>query len=1002
MNEAIITFNGGEFSGLIDSRYDIEKYNSGCRRLENMIPRIYGPAERRPGTRYVENQYDSTGTFVRVIPFNFSSDISYCLEFGNLYIRPFSIITYGGERVYYEGDEIIDSGLAITSPYIAEDLSRIQCKRLGDTMWLIHPKYAQRKLVRTSIVPEFSLEIIPFTKGPFLLRNDLIDPNETDTAYMILASGYVMKDEKEGSSFTEAYSTRWLARTFQPTVDCDISGVTLYMCRSGTVGSPGTLTISIKNTTKSGNNYYPTGSDLASQTTDGDTLPYYAVADNGKYAGSEWREVEFSSSISLSKNTVYAIELKATSGDTSNRVTWIEELKSAQDEKDCLVVSTNGGSSWLPTDDGHGRGGSSHPLYRLSGTGTVSGITGEPVSMTCQDSDENAISYFEDGHINTLFKLTYPREDKVSRGVWIKGSAVPYVLCDPIDVKGAFHAGTSGNWRATVELQRNENSAGWETVEIWVSEKDNQGSIAKVEDADNVQYRMIVTQFVHSDPKLRGHITVSNSLQNTIVQVNSIYSSSEVIATVLSGDIITDATKRWSEGAWSKKRGFPTTVTFFEDRCIYSGMSDIQAQVVPGFVTDQYEPKLPKAWKSETGDYENFEVGEKNADSFALTIPSANDISWAESLESLIVGTSGDEWRIGSNKMEQPITPTNYSVRQQSSYGNKNLQAVKINDQILFVDSVGRKVREFAYNGEKYVALNLTSLAEHITKSGIVWMAYQRNPDSILWCGLDNGSLIAMVFEKAEKVIAWSKMPVDGQVQSGCVTTGVGEDDVWLTVKRNIAGTDYIFIEKMASREFDYIEDAYFLDCGMTYCNADKVTYEDEDLTYEDRIVMLGTSFTSIPNLSHLNGRTISILADGVEYTDIIVSSDSASLPSGVSALKAQAGIPYRYTLEPMKPIINTQAGSSMASVVSCNEMGISFHNTLNAQYGRSINSLFDINWDDAKWKNSSEIGGLFTGTVVVTLSGGFSIDNNLVISGNSPYPCTVRAMIPRINQVGR
>jgi hypothetical protein len=61
MNNPIINLNGGEYTPLIDARSDTEKYSSGCRKLENMIPRIYGVVERRPGTKFIHKskEYDT-------------------------------------------------------------------------------------------------------------------------------------------------------------------------------------------------------------------------------------------------------------------------------------------------------------------------------------------------------------------------------------------------------------------------------------------------------------------------------------------------------------------------------------------------------------------------------------------------------------------------------------------------------------------------------------------------------------------------------------------------------------------------------------------------------------------------------------------------------------------------------------------------------------------------------------------------------------------------------
>lgn len=54
INIPIINLNGGEYSPLVDVRADVEKYSSGCRKLDNFIPRIHGAIERRPGTRFVK------------------------------------------------------------------------------------------------------------------------------------------------------------------------------------------------------------------------------------------------------------------------------------------------------------------------------------------------------------------------------------------------------------------------------------------------------------------------------------------------------------------------------------------------------------------------------------------------------------------------------------------------------------------------------------------------------------------------------------------------------------------------------------------------------------------------------------------------------------------------------------------------------------------------------------------------------------------------------------
>jgi len=52
-NVPLVKFNAGLLTPKIDNRDDVEKYGAGCRQLKGKIPLIYGPAERRPGTKFI-------------------------------------------------------------------------------------------------------------------------------------------------------------------------------------------------------------------------------------------------------------------------------------------------------------------------------------------------------------------------------------------------------------------------------------------------------------------------------------------------------------------------------------------------------------------------------------------------------------------------------------------------------------------------------------------------------------------------------------------------------------------------------------------------------------------------------------------------------------------------------------------------------------------------------------------------------------------------------------
>ena len=394
-------------------------------------------------------------------------------------------------------------------------------------------------------------------------------------------------------------------------------------------------------------------------------------------------------------------------------------------------------------------------------------------------------------------------------------------------------------------------------------------------------------------------------------------------------------------------------------------------------------------WLSGVGEYEDFEAGTKDADSFAVDLTTTNSVLWIEALESLIAGTGGDEWKVGSNNIDTPITPTNFTIRQQTDFGGKNIQAMKVNEAILFVDFVGRKLREMTYSDakQKFVAPDLSSLAEHITASGITSMALQKNPDVILWFTLGDGTLISMTYEREQNVVAWSKHPFAGtvDVQSVCVIPGASEDEVWLSIKRTMtgvnSGTFVIYIERMASRTFTDIDDAYFVDAGIT------TTSNGAGL---------------ISGLDHLEGETVIVLGDGEEYTPTGVVTSGDVTITGLNLTTVQVGLSSTYKLQPMRLDVSTGQGTTHGSIKKVSEIVVSFLNTLNARYGDSVSTLYEIDWTDERWVNNTEITGLFTGDVVVAFDGGFNVDDPIIISDSGAMPCTVRAMVLRTDVTGR
>jgi len=123
----------------------------------------------------------------------------------------------------------------------------------------------------------------------------------------------------------------WQGETFTPRDAHTGTSVKLVMYR---VGNPGTVTVSERATDVDG---LPTGEDLCSGTTDGDTLPT-------EYSG-EKREVTLGAGAALSDGTKYAIVVRALAGDVDNYVRW--RFKSpAPYPRGAHVFSSDAGVTW--------------------------------------------------------------------------------------------------------------------------------------------------------------------------------------------------------------------------------------------------------------------------------------------------------------------------------------------------------------------------------------------------------------------------------------------------------------------------------------------------------------------------------------------------------------------------------------------------------------------------------------------------------------------------------
>jgi len=233
------------------------------------------------------------------------------------------------------------------------------------------------------------------------------------------------------------------------------------------------------------------------------------------------------------------------------------------------------------------------------------------------------------------------------------------------------------------------------------------------------------------------------------------------------------ASTSWSLGAFSNTTGFPSCVSFFEERLVFANTATAPQTL----------------FFSVSGDFTDFADGTSSGSSLTYTIGSnqVNVIRYLVAARSLIVGTSGGEYAVSASGSPEPLSPTNAQIKRQTTYGSADIQPVQVGNVTLFVQRAKRKIRELIYNfdADSYTAPDMTILAEHITESGIKQFSLQQEPDNIVWCVLNNGRLAGMTYRREEQVVAWHEHIIGGRF---------GECTVTVSDYANIAvGTTLIF-----------------------------------------------------------------------------------------------------------------------------------------------------------------------------------------------------------------
>lgn len=592
-------------------------------------------------------------------------------------------------------------------------------------------------------------------------------------------------------------------------------------------------------------------------------------------------------------------------------------------------------------------------ITAVSGGGESCTVT--PVENIVQNVDSRAVLSYSAPNVSCTFQIF----SRYNVGSYISWSSNNWALITTFTNTSNVVVDTPLTMRATVTglIMRNRTitATAKSFSDIWTS--------------TDVGRKM---RFNFNGDQIWGEITAYTSTKQVTVALDTLPPLKESDQRLYKDDARTGS---WRLGAWNSTQGYPSCVTFHEERLVFAAT-----------------PKQPQTvWMSKSGEYSNFsptepksEVLDNSAITYTIASNQVNAIIWLQTGLVLLIGTTGAEWQAKSQSLVEPMTPTNLVLSQQTSMGSlTDSRPTRVGSSTIFTHKSGRQVREMFYKFDidSFVANDLAILSDHIFKRGAAGprSAYQQTPVSTVWVVLENGELAGLTFVKEQEVYAWHRQVFGGtntQVKDIVVVPSISsnEDEVWLIVSRTINGATKQYVEYITP-EFiptnaDDKDDAFYVDAGLTYS---------------------GVSTATVSGLSHLEGETVHAVVNGSVQPPQVVSGGSITLP--VAGTVIHVGLPYTSVIQTLPVEGGGDFGSSQGLVKRAEKMTVRVHESLGLSIGKTRASLEKQSFrtTDGFMDTSPS---LVTGDYTYAIEQSYGTNQTYFIAQEQPYPLTVLAVM--------
>jgi hypothetical protein len=481
--------------------------------------------------------------------------------------------------------------------------------------------------------------------------------------------------------------------------------------------------------------------------------------------------------------------------------------------------------------------------------------------------------------------------------------------------------------------------------------------------------------------------------------------------------LYTNSVLTWRLGAYSNTTGWPSCGTYYEGRLWLGGAiaNRFDASVSNGILgatvnfapTDQYGV-----------------VAASNAISETLNSDSVNPIFWMEpDLQGLILGTQAGEYLVQA-PTSGPMSPTNIAARRVTKIGCANVEPRRTEHTTVFAQRYRKKLMEYfpdVYSG-KFTAPNIADKAEHIAGRFIAELAYTSAVTPIIWGRCDDGSLFGVTYKRDTLTTSqgptfngWHRHALGSGriVESICAGPSVGGDLDALTIVTNDPATGIRHVEVLTDTpdENTLLTAAWFLDDAVAPSS-----------TVISNVAVAGAPYggLTLHGLWHLNGKTATVFAGGLDCGDFAVANGSCFVPFGdsvsagtggglftaafvasITPFPIVVGFTYNSDGQMVRPITAADTGArngpALGKIRRNHRYSMLLSGTLGLSIGTNFAKLFPANFKQANGQDAIPALSMFNGVQQDSLADDYGYDGMMCWRVSRPYPANVIAIAGNI-----